>query len=644
MTKRPLVLVAALVLSVTAAPLQSATRATGTSTIRATPAAAASALSGFVRADQVGYGRGEAKLAYLMTTIAAPGQHFTVRNGSGGPVLAGVAGGSLGSWNAAYPAVYPLDLSALHAVGRYTVDVAGVAGATTTIRVVKKSELGPPQLRNFAAFFQAQRDGAHVIAGPLSRKPSHLRDAAATVYDWPTYEDPDSDVIVGKKLHPLRGPVNVAGGWFDAGDFIKFAHTTAYADTLLLLAQRRSGAATPPRLKKEIRFGLRWLRKAWDPQHNAVYIQVGIGSGNQSGSFNGDHDVWRLPQRDDKLKGKANRYLRNRPVFATDARPGKLAPNLAGRMAASFALAAQVDARSHPVRAGRELRTAAEIFSRAKTHNVRPRDVVTALPHAFYPESSWRDDLELGAVELARAGFLLGDRRSSGWLTNAGHWARAYIRHEAGSDTLNLYDVSAIGHAEILSVHHHGDLVISRKRLRGDLRHQLAIGQQHAASDPFRAGGNYDDFDVASHTFGLIATVKLLKHVTGTHRYDRFATEQRNWVLGANPWGTTMIIGVGSQFPRCPQHVVANLSGGRDGTPPVLRGAVVNGPNSVDLFSDGLGEFFDNAPACPSNGVDAYAQFTGRGSQFVDDVRSWMTVEPAIDFTATAALAFGLAG
>ena len=195
---------------------------------------------------------------------------------------------------------------------------------------------------------------------------------------------------------------------------------------------------------------------------------------------------------------------------------------------------------------------------------------MTALPHAFYPESPWRDDLELGAVELARAGFLLGDRRSSGWLTTAGHWARAYIRQEAGSDTLNLYDVSAIGHAEILSAarHHHGDLVVTRRRLLGDLRDQLAIGQRHAAKDPFRAGGNYDDFDVASHTFGLIATVKLLKLVTGTHRYDTFKTEQRNWVLGANPWGTTMVIGVGSQFPRCPQHVVANLSGGRDGTLP----------------------------------------------------------------------------
>ena len=48
-----------------------------------------------------------------MTTAAAPGQHFTVRNASGRRVLDGVAGASLGSWNAAFPAVYPLDLSAL---------------------------------------------------------------------------------------------------------------------------------------------------------------------------------------------------------------------------------------------------------------------------------------------------------------------------------------------------------------------------------------------------------------------------------------------------------------------------------------------------------------------------------------------------
>ena len=37
-----------------------------------------------------------------------------------------------------------------------------------------------------------------------------------------------------------------------------------------------------------------------------------------------------------------------------------------------------------------------------------------------------------------------------------------------------------------------------------------------------------------------------------------------------------------------------------------------------------------------------YAAFTGHGSQYVDNVASWQTVEPAIDFTAAALLAFAL--
>ena len=90
------------------------------------------------------------------------------------------------------------------------------------------------------------------------------------------------------------------------------------------------------------------------------------------------------------------------------------------------------------------------------------------------------------------------------------------------------------------------------------------------------------------------------------------------------------------------QHVVANLSGSVDGTPPIVRGAVVNGPNDKALFSDGLGGFFDNGKTCPASGIDRYRPFTGHGSRFVDDVRSWQTVEPALDFSAVALLAFAL--
>ena len=102
------------------------------------------------------------------------------------------------------------------------------------------------------------------------------------------------------------------------------------------------------------------------------------------------------------------------------------------------------------------------------------------------------------------------------------------------------------------------------------------------------------------------------------------------------------MIGVGNSFPRCPQHVVANLSGSLHSGTHVLRGAVVNGPNDAGLFSDGLGDFFSEGKTCPPDKIDPYAAFAGHGSRYVDDVRSWQTVEPALDFTATAALAFAL--
>ena len=44
----------------------------------------------------------------------------------------------------------------------------------------------------------------------------------------------------------------------------------------------------------------------------------------------------------------------------------------------------------------------------------------------------------------------------------------------------------------------------------------------------------------------------------------------------------------------------------------------------------------------PAAAATATRAFTGHGSRYVDDVRSWQTVEPAIDFTAAAALAFAL--
>jgi hypothetical protein len=610
----------------------------------AAPVAGAAPPAAAVRVDQLGFGTAETKIAYLLAPRAVPRAAFTVVDSSGAAVLSGTAGPSRGRWNTRYGAVQPLDFSSLTVPGTYRVEVAGPPAVSPPFAIGSPAALFGDRVADVVSFFQVQRDGADVIPGPLHRKPAHLRDRALAYYAWPRYENAGSDVILGRSLTPLGGKVNLEGGWLDAGDFVKFTHTIAYADVMLLASARALAGAAPPALDPEARFGLRFLRKAWNPGNGVLALQVGIGSGNKAGTFAGDHDVWRLPERDDALTGAHSRYLRTRPAFRANDPGTPLPPNLAGRVSAAFALAAQIDARSgNATRARDELDLAARVFAAARVVNVKPDQVVTALPHAFYPESSWRDDMELAAAELSLAGQALSDARTGGWLKAGKIWGRAFLADEAGRDTLNLYDTSALAHSDLvraLRVAHSGSGL--QARLLGDLRAQLARAGKRSRSDPFAAGAIYDDFDAAAHTFGLVATARLYRSLTGDASYDAFATSQRGWALGANAWGMSLMIGVGRDFPRCPQHVVANLSGTQDGTPPVLLGAVVNGPNDARLFAGGLDDFFANGHACPKGGGDALRPFNGHKSRFVDNVSAWQTVEPAIDFDAAAAFAFAL--
>ena len=263
--------------------------------IAAPPAAPARAPGAAVRVDQLGFSPGETKIAYLLTATAQPGAAFLVVDSSGDIAFSGLAGGSRGRWNRRYGAVQPLDLSALTTPGTYRIVVAGPPTATSPpFRVAGAAELFRGRVADIVSFFQAQRDGGDVVPGPLRRKPAHRNDRALSWYAWPRYENADSDVIVGSALTPLGGPrVDLEGGWLDAGDFIKFTHTTAYADTLLFASERALGGSSPATLDPEARFGLRWLAKAWDPRAGVLALQVGIGSGNTAGTFNGDHDVWR---------------------------------------------------------------------------------------------------------------------------------------------------------------------------------------------------------------------------------------------------------------------------------------------------------------------------------------------------------------
>ena len=596
-----------------------------------------------VRVDQVGYAPGEAKHAYLMTSRPAARAPFRVLDASGREVLSGTAGPSTGRWNSTYDSVRTLDLSRLTTPGDYRVEVTGSLHATSPrFRVAPAGELFDKVVQDNVRFFTAQRDGADVDPGVLRRKPSHLADREATVYDTPAYGD-DAERLL-EPLKPVGGPVDVSGGWFDAGDFLKFTHTASYSTASLLLAQRTNPAGAE-KTAAEARHGLDWLGKMWDDSSSTLYVQVGIGVGDTddgSGKVRSDHDVWRLPEADDAMRvrpGDPDYTIKHRPVFRA-APPGEpISPNLAGRVAAAFALAAQLDAEDDPERARAELEKAAKIYGLADTS---PKgQLVTAFPHGFYPESSWEDDMEFGAAELALAGAALGDRRTPEWSRQAGHWAEQYLSSD-NRGTLGLGDVSALAHADLAKLIDDGrpSGETGRGQLVADLKRQLDDGRARAARDPFRAGADYTDFDSVPHAFGLATTARLYHRVTGDARYDSFGTQQRDWALGANAWGSSFVIGEGSTFPHCPEHQAANLAGSLTGKGDILTGGVVNGPNQAAKLKEP--NSFPAMRPCPAGGSDPFSVFDGHGGGYRDHVGAWQTVEAADDFTATALLMFGL--
>lgn len=589
-----------------------------------------------IRVDQVGYGVGETKRAFVMSDAGTlNGARFTVLDVNGAEVLSGeLSKGSTG-WNDTYSAVRTVDFSAVDDPGRYSIQVDGpdLHSKSPSFAVAPVETLAQPLADLSVHFFQAQRDGVDVLPHVMDRKPSHLLDQQATVYGTPPYDNDGATLAVDALTPEFRDAVDVSGGWFDAGDFLKFTSTSAYATSQQLLSLRHS-AEPNPALSAEADFGLAWLDRMWDPSTRTLFLQVGIGNGNEH--VRTDHDVWRLPESDDAANvepGDPDYTISHRPVFAANAPGEPIPPSVAGRVAAAFALDAQrLVAGGDVDRARVRLDAAAQIFEQADTAPADEAALSTAVPAQFYPETSWQDDLEFAAVELATAARAVGDDRADSWQGQAAEWASAYIASDA-TGTLGVADVSALAHADLIALDDD-----STPLLLDDLRRQLDSGVAHAAEDPFEGGASTLDFDSVPFTFGLIATASLYETASGDDEYRDFATQQRAWLLGANAWGTSFMIGAGTTYPRCPEHQVANLHEGPD----ELLGAVVNGPNAAEKLED-LNRF-DTMRECAANGADdvPYTAFDGRGSRYLDDVGAWQTVEPSLDFTAAALLAFTL--
>jgi endoglucanase len=618
----------------------------------------ASSGGAFVRYNQVGYRTADAKHLYLISPAALPGSAtFQVQDGNCTAKLTSPIGADRGSWNTAFPHVYLLDASSLTGAGNYTLTASsGAISASATFTVGPGPALYGGLLSQALHYYKAQRDGPNVDPTVLAREPSHLADQMATVYAIPSYATDGSDVLQAALTPSGGAAVDVSGGWFDAGDFLKFVETTSYVEAIMLLAVRDHPSDLGPSgladFYNEASFGIAWLLRMWNDSTQTLLYQVGIGDGSSTLNINGDHDLWRLPEKDDTLQvqpGDPQYYLRYRPAFQAAPAGSQVSPNLAGRLAADFALCSQVMRATNSVLANQCLLAGEHVFALA---NTSPSQLLTASPYDYYPETAWQDDLELGATELYLALVGAGtppaglpQTDAATYLGQAATWAKAYVSSPFdGTDSLNLYDVSALSHHELFNALAKAgaptNLAITQAGLVSDLMAQVKTASALADADPFALGTPYGagGSDAIPHALGLALSADFYQELSGDSQFEAFGEAQRDYVFGANAWGTSFVVGAGRLFPQCLQHEVANLSGALDGTSPILVGAVVDGPTDPASLT-GLTSL-SGMRVCPPAGGDGFSAWNGHGASYQDNVLAWPTVEPADDYVALTILLY----
>jgi endoglucanase len=405
-----------------------------------TCAPAALAAEAYVRVNQIGYEVNSVSRAYLMSSVAETGATFEVINSKNAKVFSGKIGELLGMWShsktSAYY-VYALDFSAPGG-DIYQIKVSGPVRATSPRFAVDSPEvLYPGLLLNTLFFYETEHDGKDFIANALRTEPGHLKDVNARVYDTPPFDVNDfiNNVPPAAPLAPAKLPnIDAAGGWWDAGDYMKYVETTSYTVALMEIGVRdfpnqmganvrvnppippgsvsyagTSGLGAPASsdFTAEARFGLDWLMKMWDDRTKTLYYQVdnsqdwnyyGEGepssaAGNCEGTYPSlyclitEYDIWTLPQVADNYEQAGDPepcdplttfYICYRPVFLARPAGSKISPNLAGRLTADFALCYQLNRATHATLANQCLKNAEDIFALADTSFSDPAPTVNS--------------------------------------------------------------------------------------------------------------------------------------------------------------------------------------------------------------------------------------------------------------------------
>lgn len=414
----------------------------------------------------------------------------------------------------------------------------------------------------------------------------------------------DSGLSDGADAH-----VDLEGGYYDAGDNVKFGYPMAFTTTMLSWSVIEFGGLMKEELqhaKQAIRWGTDYLLKA-TVHPDTIYVQVGDAVK--------DHACWERPEDMDTP----------RSVYKIDKNnPGT---EVAAETAAALAAASMVFRRSDPSYSRVLLNRAIRVFEFADKY--RGAYSNGGLKHVVCPYycdySGYQDDLLWGAAWLHRA------TRNPMYLNYIQRNGQVLGASEA--DYTFGWDNKHVGARILLSKSFIVQRMQGLHEYKGHSDNYICslIPGAPFSSAQYTPGGllfKMSDSNmqyVTSTSFMLLTYAKYLKtaHMTvtcgGTTISPRtlrtIAKKQVDYILGSNPMKMSYMVGYGPRYPQRihhrgsslpsvsshPQKIQCsagfNIMNSQSPNPNVLVGAIVGGPDLHDNFPDQRSDYEQSEPA-----------------------------------------------
>ncbi|PWA45772.1 endoglucanase [Artemisia annua] len=410
--------------------------------------------------------------------------------------------------------------------------------------------------------------------------------------------------------------VNLSGGYYDAGDNVKFGWPMAYTVALLSWAaieysEPINSVSQLDYLRSEIRWGADYILKA-HVSANKLYTQVGDG--------NKDHACWERPEDMDTPRTV---------IEINTSTPGT---EVAADSAAALAAASIVFKGVDPKYSSRLLKHSKSLFRFGDKY----RGSYQGSCPFYCSYSGYHDELLWAAAWLHKAS---GERRYLNYAISHREWSQpatefSWDNKFAGAQTLFAKEYFS-GKHELETFKRGADsFVCAIMPNSGSTQIRTTPGGLLYTRD----SSNFQYASSASMVL-LVYSLMIVEPIQcGSTKFTpaeikSFAKSQVDYILGNNPMKMSYMVGYGDKYPTQLHHRGASIDsvynhpakvGCNDGyssyfssskpNPNIHVGAIVGGPNSNDGFSDTRSDYSHLEPTTYMN-----AAFVGSVAAFLHD-------------------------